>query len=204
MMATTHVLAAVAFATLSAVVAPEFALVAVVAAGLGGLFPDLDIYGDHRRTLHFPVYYPASAALAAALAVAVPTVATVAAAWFLAGAALHAVMDAFGGGLELRPWEATSDRAVYSHYHGRWLQPKRWVRYDGAPEDLLVAGLFAAPPLLVFDGHLPQAVAALLVFSAGYVMLRKPLASLWAWLAARLVPRLPHPLQTRVPERFVE
>ena len=204
MMATTHVLAAVAFATLSAFVAPEFAPVAVVAAGVGGLFPDLDIYADHRRTLHFPVYYSGSALLAGGLAVALPTTATVAAAWFLVGAALHAGMDALGGGLELRPWEATSNRAVYSHYHGRWLEPKRWVRYDGAPEDLAVAGLFAAPPLLTFDGQVPLVVGALLAVSAGYVALRKPLATLWAKLAALLVPRLPDPLRTRVPERFVE
>lgn len=204
MMATTHVLAAVAVATLSALVAPELAPVAVVAAGLGGLFPDLDVYAAHRRTLHFPVYYPASAALAGVLAVAVPTVATVAAAWFLVGAALHAGMDALGGGLELRPWEATSERAVYSHYHGRWLAPKRWVRYDGAPEDLLLAGAFAVPPLVAFDGRVPLAVGALLAVSAGYVALRKPLATLWARLAALLVPRLPVGLRTRVPKRFVE
>ncbi len=203
-MATTHVLAAVALATLSAVVAPEFAPVAVAAAGVGGLFPDLDIYADHRRTLHFPVYYPAAATLAAGVAAAVPTTATVAVAWFLAGAALHSASDALGGGLELRPWEATSDRAVYSHYHGRWLAPKRWVRYDGAPEDLLVAGALAAPPLFAFDGAVAGAVAALVAVSAGYTLLRKPLATLWAWLAALLVPRLPPDIRARVPERFVD
>jgi hypothetical protein len=204
MMATTHVLVAAAVASLTAVVAPEHAPVAVAAAGVGGLFPDLDIYTDHRRTLHYPVYYGLLAAAAVALAVTLAATAAVAAAAFLVGAALHASMDVLGGGLELRPWEATSDRAVYSHFHGRWLAPRRWVRYDGAPEDLLVAGVAAAPPLLLFDGRVALAVGALLAVSAGYVALRKPLAALWARLAALLAPRLPDPLRTRVPERFVE
>lgn len=204
MMATTHVLAAVALATLSAGVAPEFAPVAVAAAAVGGLFPDLDVYGAHRRTLHFPVYYPLATALAAALAVVVPTVATVGATWFLAGAALHAASDALGGGLELRPWEATSDRAVYSHFHGRWLAPRRVIRYDGSPEDLAVATGLAVPPLVAFDGPTQVAVLGLLAVSAGYVALRKPLAALWGMLGTLLVPRLPPTLRSRVPERFVE
>jgi hypothetical protein len=204
MMATTHVLVAAAAASTLAVLAPEHAPLAVAAAGAGGLFPDLDIYTDHRRTLHFPVYYPLLAATAVALAVALPTTATVAVAAFLAGTALHAAMDVLGGGLELRPWEATSERAVYSHAHGRWLAPRRWVRYDGAPEDLVVAAVAAAPPLALFDGPVAAAVGALLAVSAGYVALRKPLAALWARLAALLVSRLPDPLRTRVPPRFVD
>ncbi|MFB6205813.1 MAG: metal-dependent hydrolase [Haloglomus sp.] len=203
MMATTHVLVAAGVASLTALVAPEHAPTAAAAAGLGGLFPDLDIYAGHRRTLHFPVYAGAAALVALAVAAATSTTVTVTAAAFLGGAALHAAMDALGGGLELRPWEGRSERAVYSHYHGRWLAPRRWVRYDGAPEDLLLAGVTAVPTALLVDGALP-AVSTILAVSTVYVALRRRLAALWACLADHLVSRLPPDFRGHVPERFVE
>jgi hypothetical protein len=115
MMATTHALAGMALAS----VATLFAPVAVVAAGAGGAVPDLDTPGRHRRTLHYPVYYSLAALGLLAVAFVVPTPATVALAAFVGAAAVHSASDVLGGGLELRPWEGTSDRAVHDHYHGR-------------------------------------------------------------------------------------
>ncbi|NHN61275.1 MULTISPECIES: metal-dependent hydrolase [Halorussus] len=198
MMATTHALFGVVLASAAAAVAPEFAPVALVAGVVGSVFPDLDLYAGHRRTLHFPVYYAVAALPAIALAVAVPATATVALAVFLAGAAAHSLMDVLGGGLELKPWRAESERAVYDHYRGRWVPPRRWVRYDGAPEDFLVAAAFGAPALLTYDGHVQAFVAAVLAVSAGYVLARKRLAS----LAERLVPHAPAALDPHIPERF--
>jgi hypothetical protein len=198
MMATTHALFGVVLATATAAVAPEFAPVAFVAGVVGSVFPDLDLYAGHRRTLHYPVYYAAAAVPAVALAVAAPVAETVALALFLAGAAAHSLMDVFGGGLELRPWEAESERAVYDHFNGRWVAPRRWIRYDGAPEDLLVAGVFAAPALAAWSGTPRTFVAAVLAVSATYALARKPLAM----LAELLVPRVPPTLRSRLPERF--
>jgi len=198
MMATTHALVGLAVAALVSLVVPEFG-VAVAAAGLaGGVFPDLDLYAGHRRTLHFPVYYGAAAAVAAVVAVVSPTAWTVAAAVFLAAAALHAGSDALGGGLELEPWEGTSERAVYSHFHGRWLPPRRLVRYDGAPEDLAVAAVFGVPAALAFGPNVQQVAAAALVVSAGYVVVRKRLPAVATWLFAQV----PSSVRRHVPERF--
>jgi hypothetical protein len=198
MMATTHALFGVVLATATMAVAPEFAPVALAAGLVGGVFPDLDLYAGHRRTLHYPVYYSLAAVAAVGLAVAVPLTETVGLAVFLAGAAAHSLMDAFGGGLELKPWQARSDRAVYDHYRGRWVPPRRWIRYDGAPEDLLVAAAFGAPAFVVFDAPVRTFVAAVLLVSAGYALLRKRLAS----LVERLVPRVPPRVRSRLPERF--
>ena len=198
MMATTHVLFGVLLATAAARVAPEFAPVALVAAVAGSAFPDLDLYAGHRRTLHYPVYYAVLAVPALALAVGLPGETTVALALFLVGAAAHSLSDALGGGLELRPWRATSERAVYSHYHGRWIRPRRWVRYDGAPEDLLAGAALAVPPLLTFDAPVQAFVAGVLLVSAGYALLRKRVAS----LAERLAAALPSDLYPYLPERF--
>ncbi len=53
--------------------APEFASIALVAGLLGGVFPDLDLYAGHRKTLHFPVFYSAVATVAVVVAALIPT-----------------------------------------------------------------------------------------------------------------------------------
>ena len=199
-MATTHLLAGVAVAAGVALVAPEFASLAFVAGAFGGLIPDLDLYAGHRKTLHFPVYYPV-AALGAALGAAVtPSPWTVGLAVGLAAAALHSVMDVAGGGLELRPWLARSERAVYDHYRDRWIRPRRWIRYDGAPEDLALAFVLGAPGYVVFGTPLDALVLGVLGISTIYVAIRKPLVAIAVWL----VPRLPDVVLEYVPERFLE
>ena len=200
MMATTHALTGVAIAAAAAFVSPELSVVAVGAAAAGGFFPDLDLYAGHRKTLHFPIYFSVAALLAVGIAAFDPTTLTVAGALFLVAAAVHSVMDAFGGGLELRPWMGTSDRAVYSHYHARWIAPRRWIRYDGSPEDLGLASMMAAPALLTFDGPVTMGIVALLGISAVYVLLRKPMVTIAEWLVARI----PTQVRVHVPARFVE
>jgi hypothetical protein len=198
MMATTHVLAGVALAVGVSVLVPEAGGLPVAAAAAGGLFPDLDLTGDHRKTLHFPVYYSVAALAAGVVAAAVTTTATVAVALFLAAAALHSVMDAVGGGLDPRPWLGRSDRAVYDHARRRWIAPRRWIRYDGAPEDLLLCAVLAVPGLVVLDGRWETAILATLAVSAVYTAARKPLVA----LADRLVPRIPQDVFDRLPARL--
>ncbi|MWG34358.1 metal-dependent hydrolase [Halomarina oriensis] len=186
-MVMTHVLVGIVLGVVATLFVPAATPVAVLAGALGGLAPDLDLYVGHRRTLHFPVYGPLLAAGAVALAFLSPSVELVALAVFFAAVGTHAAMDVLGGGLELRPWQATSERAVYSHFHGRWLRPRRLVPYDGAPADLALAALVAAPALLVGDGPVALAVAGLLAIATGYTLLRRRLAEYWARLA-HLVP----------------
>jgi hypothetical protein len=222
MMATTHALAGMALASVATLLAPEFAPVAVAAAAAGGVFPDFDMPGRHRRTLHFPVYYSIVALALLAVALVVPTPVTVALAAFVGAAALHSASDVLGGGLELRPWERTSDRAVYDHYRGRWLRPRRWVRYDGAPEDVALAGLLAVPTLALAGGAtsiqatafsvesiqavalsgalVPTLVVVLVGVSVAYGIVRKPLVVFGEWLVAGL----PAGVVDRIPGTFAE
>ena len=210
MMATTHALVGVALAVLVGTLFPESAastsLAPVAAAALGGFFPDFDLYAGHRRTLHFPVYFNVAAAAATVgavvAAVFVPGVAlaTASVALFLAAAGVHSAMDAVGGGLELRPWRGESNRAVYSHHHGRWIPPRRWVRYDGAPEDLLVAVAFAAPVVYAVDGPVETGVLLAVGVSAVYVVVRKPMVI----ATQAVVDALPQRVVDRLPARFVE
>jgi hypothetical protein len=200
MMATTHALVGIGIAAIASLVVPEITVPAVIAAGVGGVFPDLDLYAGHRETLHYPVYYVWLAAPAVVLALAIGSALIWALALFVVAAGIHSLMDAAGGGLELRPWRGTSDRAVYSHYHGRWLRPRRFVRYDGAPEDLVLGGVVAVPTLLLFDGRLALAVWALLGVSMLYVVVRKPMVAVAEWLFERV----PTPVRRRLPDRFLE
>ncbi len=203
MMLPTHALAGMVVGLTVGAVAPEFAGVALLAGLLGGVVPDLDMYAGHRKRLHYPVCYSGLAVAGLALAAVVPTAATVGLAVFLAGAAVHSVTDVFGGGLELRPWEATSDRAVYDHYRGEWIAPRRWVRYDGAPEDLLVAAAVAVPLLVAVDGVFQAVAYGSLAVGAVYVALRRTLADVAATMVGDLLaPVLPPWLFAYVPDRY--
>ena len=186
MMATTHAFAALAVAAVVATVFPEFAFVVAAAAIAGGVFPDIDLYAGHRRTLHFPVYYWVLGVVSVVVAILVTTPTTVGLSVFVLAAGIHSTMDIFGGGLELKPWEGTSDRAVYSHYHDRWLEPRRWIRYDGAPEDLLLSCMLVLPAVVIFDDPIETVALGLLAVSIGYVLIRKPLVVIAEWILERI------------------
>ncbi|MFB6110563.1 MAG: metal-dependent hydrolase [Halodesulfurarchaeum sp.] len=199
-MATTHALVGIAIAAAAALAVPEITVLGVLAAAAGGGFPDLDLYAGHRRTLHYPVYYGVLAVPAVLVATLLAAPLAWALALFLLAAAVHSIMDAAGGGLELRPWRGRSERAVYSHYHGRWLRPRRWIRYDGAPEDLGFEAIVAAPTLAAVDGTVALAIWGLLGVSVVYTVVRKPMVTAAEWLFERT----PDPVRARLPDRFLE
>jgi hypothetical protein len=205
MMLPTHAIAGMVLALPYALARPEFGSVALVAGFFGGVLPDLDLYVDHRKTLHYPVYYSLFALTLVSIMAVVPTVATVAAAFFLLAAAVHSVADIVGGGLELRPWQATSDRAVYDHYHDQWIAPRRWVHYDGAPEDLQLSFTLALPLLLILDTLFRWLVLSTLLVAVVYAAVRRVLPT----VAERLVddfllPHLPTQMLTHVPARYLD
>ncbi|SFB79170.1 hypothetical protein SAMN05444422_10231 [Halobiforma haloterrestris] len=179
MMATTHVFVALVAVAPFAVVAPEFALPLSIGAVLGGLAPDLDVLFDHRRTLHFPVAGFPSALVAGAIALETRSPTAVGLAAFALGAWLHAGSDAIGAGPELDPWNNSSDRAVYDHVRGRWIRPRRWIRYDGAPEDAGLAVSLGVASLFVFDGWMTPVVVAGVAISLCYALFRRRIAE-WA------------------------
>lgn len=182
-MATTHVFAGLAAVAPVAVRFPEFATPLAVGAVLGGLAPDFDLVFTHRRTLHFPVVGLAVAVPAAVLGTVAPSSPTLGAAAFAVTAWLHAASDAIGGGPEMDPWNERTERAVYDHVRARWVRPRRWVRYDGAPEDAVLGIVLAILPLAVFDGWVTAAVVGGVAVSLVYALLRRRLVA-WTpdWL----------------------
>ena len=186
MMATTHGFAGLGIAAGVAVGAPEYALPAAIGGIAGGLAPDLDVIWTHRKTLHFPVYYAVAAVLLGGLAVVVPTAVTVAVAVGALAATLHCLMDIVGGIPAPDPWAVESaERAVYLHPQGQWIRPRRWVRYDGAPEDFFLGAALAVPGLVVFGGPIRWLAILGVLVSAVYTLLRRPIGRR---LAARTNP----------------
>lgn len=203
MMLPTHALAGMALALPLTLVAPELGGVALVGGFVGGVLPDADMYIGHRKALHYPVYYTAFAIPLVAFTVLVPAIPTVFIAFVLLGAALHSVADIFGGGLELRPWEATSERAVYDHHRKRWLPPQRWIHYDGSPGDLALSAGLAVPLLLALEGSLHLIVIATLTVAIAYTMVRRRLPELAVSLVnGILMPHLPAHTLSYLPARY--
>jgi hypothetical protein len=203
MMLPTHALAGMLLALPVLFVAPEYAVPALLGGFLGGVLPDVDLYVGHRRTLHFPVYYSLLALPSAGVLLAFPSQQTAFVALLLTAAAAHSVADAFGGGLELRPWEGTSTRAVYDHYHDRWIEPRRWVRYDGAPEDLALTGLLAVPLWMHVPDPLGWLVAGTASVALVYSVVRRVLPTVVDALVSTLSPHAPPSVLARIPDRYL-
>lgn len=205
MMLPTHALFGMLLALPVAVLAPEHATVALGAGLAGGVLPDLDLYTNHRKTLHYPVGYSVLAGVATVGAVAAPSPATIGAVLLFAGAASHSLIDVFGGGLELRPWEATDDRAVYDHFRGRWIPPLRWVRYDGSPEDLLLSVGLAVPLWFGVDAPFRGVVAVSMGVAVAYAASRRVLPRIARTLVTEVLPgRVPPAVLAQVPERYAD
>lgn len=200
MMASTHALYGMAAGAVLASVTPGPASQAMLAGFVGGIVPDFDAYAAHRRTLHAPILGSGAAVLAVAVAVIAPGPLTLLAASALAGAALHAVMDIGGGGLSLEPWAEQPERAVYSHAHGRWLGPRRYIAYDGSVGDLALGVVAGIPLLVTTTGPLRVLVGGALVLSVAYVLVRRRLVA----ILRALLRRTPDRLQVLIPRRADE
>lgn len=198
MMLPTHALVGMALALPVALAAPELAPAALFGGFFGGVLPDLDMYAGHRRTLHYPTLYPVAAVPTALLALVWSTPIAVGVAAVLVGAAVHSRMDIYGGGLELRPWEGTSDRAVYDHVRGRWRRPRRLVAYDGSKGDLAISAGVAVPMFFLLDAPFTFVAVTTVAVGLVYVLLRRRLAA----LAPLVFGRVPDGFTAYVPHRY--
>ena len=198
MMLPTHAVVGLAIAAPMLAVAPELAPAALAGGLIGGILPDLDLYAGHRKTLHFPTLYLLATVPAAGWAFVARSSISVGLAFVLLAAAAHCRMDRYGGGLELEPWEATSDRGVYDHLKGRWRRPKRWIPYDGSPRDLLVLVAISVPLFVVLPDVFRVVVALAVLIGVIYTLLRRRLAAI-ARVVFGLVPDV---FQRYVPERY--
>lgn len=179
MMAVTHGLIGLLLAITSIAIWPEMIFYAALGGYLGGIFPDLDLAFNHRKTFHFPVIFSISTLMMGLIIILYPSIVSIAVFYFFLSAAIHSWIDIFGGGLEARPWIPSDDRGVYSHTLEKWFKPKRWIRYDGSPEDLLLSTLIAIPCYLFYSNIFQDLVVLTLLTGGIYTILRKKIVD-WA------------------------
>lgn len=177
MMVITHIFVSLLLSTPFLFLFPEHTSIILISASAGGFIPDLDLLvGEHRRTLHFPflswiIFIPL---LVGSVVTSSPLLTFMAV--FSLGFASHSLGDIFGGGLEKRPWEQTSDRAVYSHLTGKWIAPKYYVSYDGSYGDLIISVITAIPILYIVQSKIfVYFIVFGLIIGSIYVISRKSL-----------------------------
>jgi hypothetical protein len=140
---------------------PELVGMIAFCALLGGVLPDLDVEWEHRKTLHYPVYYGVVTLLFLALTAISNSVVAVAGLYFFGAAALHCYTDYFVA-IEKSSDEPDGDGVLYLHPWRQWIGPKEIISYAGSPGDLLVGLLLAVPPLLYYS-ELPFGLTVLSV-----------------------------------------
>jgi len=184
MMSSTHALSGATVGAVLGAAVPDLLAPAVVVGFVAGMLPDLDLLWTHRRTTHFPTYGVVVALESVGFAVVSGRPLALLLVVAAVSIALHPLFDVLCGGVEVRPWEATSEEAVYDHARRRWLRPRRVVRYAGAPEDLALAVGVSLPALLVTTGALRGGLVVVLVVSALFVAVRRRLVGVSARLVA--------------------
>ncbi len=177
-MATSHSLIGALLAVPLMFIYPEFSFIAVSSGFLGGLFPDLDVLFEHRKTMHFPIYYSLLVLPALVLLVVNPGLYTVAGFCFISSAAVHSVMDIFGSGPTARPWSDPIDKAVYNHFRGFWFEPRRRISYSGSPGDFAISFIGCIVSLYVLPSTFVDLIYILFAASLVWFLLRKRIPDL--------------------------
>lgn len=175
MMIVSHALLGGVIGILSMFIAPSELTVAIIAGGIGGLIPDLDMLLDHRRTLHFPFTSTVLLLPAFIAFVLVPMSITTVLFFGLAGMAFHAYTDILGEGRVMRHWVHIDHRAVYDHVTDRWVYPRRVIK-TGQGTDLFVTAFSGSLLVRVVDSPLSYVVVVLVVVAFVFTITLRPAA----------------------------
>jgi hypothetical protein len=123
-------------------------------SALGAVFPDLDMFFEHRKTFHRPFQFLILSVVMFSVFSFSPLL-LVPAVFFLE-ASVHSFMDVMCNGKTMRPWMVEDERAVYDHVRGKWIRPLRFF-YDGSPLDLFLS--FSATAMItVLYGFRPEVI----------------------------------------------
>lgn len=130
---------------------PEILLAASILGFFGGLFPDIDAVLEHRKTLHFPVYYTIflMTLLVGYFFVGLP--ALLAISFFFLSASIHCITDYFVV-IEKDSNEESQNGVIYLHPFDKWVGPKPIIKYAGSPQDLLIGLLLGSVLLYISSG----------------------------------------------------
>jgi hypothetical protein len=149
---------------------------------IGSVVPDLDLFiGQHRKTLHYPVYSGFIFIVTIPLLFVLPITGIYINSFILCFG-LHSVLDAIGGGLGKYPWKEQNLPTVYDHYSQKWLYKNNFkyrVEYDGSPLDLLISILLAMFIFVATDTpYIRKTVLLSLLIAFVYTIIRKKIVKI--------------------------
>lgn len=147
---------------------PEYAL---ITGFLGGIFPDIDLVKNHRKTLHFPIYYPLGLLTASFAYLLYTETALLYIALFLSSATFHTLIDVFSGGLAPVKFKKPKKFPIYNHYQDKWIELKP-LTYDGSPTDFLVSLTIGSILVYTMNSLFVYLAAILLIISTVYFTFR--------------------------------
>lgn len=134
---------------------------------IAGVIPDVDIFLEHRKTLHRPLeYLLVFTTLIFTYALFQLNSILVVAALF-GSMSIHCISELFGQGKTMNPDLKTDDRCVYNHLAQNWLKPKRVVKVASI-RDLMILMVFSIP--LMFYASMPIFIVTISVLGSGVLM----------------------------------
>lgn len=153
MMLPSHLVVGLVFCSPLYLYAPaEAKLLTLLGILIGSIAPDADIlFGQHRRTTHYPELSAVVALGLVVLTVPLPILFPVTA--FTVGFSIHSWIDILGGGLEDKPWERTSQKSVYRHATKTWSPPRHYTGHDGSVRDLGITMVFTGIAISLYAYH---------------------------------------------------
>lgn len=176
----THLLFGILVAGVYTIFNPSSQNLLILICVIGSTISDLDLFiGQHRKTLHFPVYSGFLFIITLPLIYIVPNFGLyINSCIFCLG--MHSWFDAIGGGLGKRPWDSELNLpTVYNHYSDTWLYKndfKYRIEYDGSPVDLVISLVLAAYIFTTTDTPYMDEILLFSVFiSFVYTVSRKKL-----------------------------
>ncbi len=173
MMTTTHGLIGLLTAIPMVFVSPELSFFALLGGMIGGVFPDFDLFFEHRKTLHFPFCYAIAAAVLSGVFVVYTSPLTAALFFFAIAASLHSLLDMVSCGLASNKKMEIGDSSIYNHVKGKWSSSHTVIRYDGSPEDVSVSIFTGIPSIILLEGMYEQAAIFFLTISIIYFVFRR-------------------------------
>lgn len=185
MMLPTHVIFALSLSSVLLLFSPDSSLIIFSLAFVGGVVPDIDLlFGEHRRTLHYPVYSFFGLIGSFLAAIVLFNVYTVGLLSLMIGLTSHGLGDIAGSGLEHKPWKRTTNKGIYNHYVDEWISPKYIVGYDGSLRDLSLLVVLSVFVYLQYSivMYVEYIIIGLLVIGISYTIVRKYLPDLEIYL----------------------
>jgi len=166
MMLPTHILAGGTIGLVLSVLAPEMQSSMIITGMLAGILPDLDMFFEHRKTLHRPLQFSLTAITLFGVYLALNNALLLALSAVFASAGLHTVSEILGQGKTMNPDLKKDDRCVYNHINGSWINPVRLIKV-GSFRDLTLSAIFSAP-LLILGTRLISALS-IFILSIGLI-----------------------------------